>query len=295
MTYQQFILMTKEKLEASLDSHMNLQLHTVLKNNGKERTGISFINKNINISPTIYLEEYYTKYQNGYPLEYIVDMILDIYSDVKCENPWDVSVLKDFFQVEDKIAFKIISAEKNETFLKTMPYIAYHNFAIVFFILHKVDDTGTATIPIHDALLNYWEKSVDELFQTALKNMPTLLPASIKPMQSVIRELIDDDLNIVLPEEELMYVATNTRGVFGASCILYPNLLQEIAETLNEDYYLLPSSIHEMIIVPKSKSPSTEDLLEMVKDINETQVDPEEVLCDSVYFYNHKESTLICV
>jgi hypothetical protein len=50
-----------------------------------------------------------------------------------------------------------------------------------------------------------------------------------------------------------------------------------------------------MIIVPKSKSPSTEDLLEMVKDINETQVDPEEVLCDSVYFYNHKESTLICV
>lgn len=295
MTYQQFILMTKDKLEASLEDCISLQFHTILKNNGKERTGISFINKAINISPTIYLEEYYALYQSGYPLEHIVTQILDVYEEVKHETPWDASVVKNFSLVKDKIGYKIIDAQRNEKLLKTMPYIAHLDFAIVFFIFHKADHTGTATIPINYSLLNYWEKSVDELYQCAFANMPTLFPASFKPMCSVIKELIDDEFDFEIPIEELMYVLTNTFGIFGATSILYQNQLHEIGEFLHEDYYLLPSSIHEMIIVPKSKSPSTEELHEMVKEINETQVALEDVLCDSVYFYNRKENSMICV
>lgn len=288
MNYQQFILATKENVALSLGADTHLQIHTTLKNNGRERIGITIIEEHINISPTIYLEEYYKQYQDGFPLECIVESIIDLYHDVKFEHSWDMCMLKDFSSIQSKIAYKIIHAEKNEKLLKTIPYVAYLDFAIVFYILHEANESGTATIPITYPLLKLWNVSLDALQKTAFENTPTLLPATFKPMQLVIKELSGNNLQYENGEEELMYVLSNSLGVFGASCILYRDVLREIGEELGENYYLLPSSIHEMIIVPESKSPNREHLNEMVTEINETQVETEDVLSDCVYYFDCK-------
>ena len=93
-------------------------------------------------------------------------------------------------------------------------------------------------------------------------------------------------------EDDFLFVLTNPMRHFGASCLLYPGILEQIACQLGENFYLLPSSIHETMIVPEGQSPSLETLQEMVKEINETQMDVEEVLSDYVYYYNFQAKAL---
>ena len=291
MNYQQFVIVVKEKVALVLGNGMNLQIHTALKNNGKERVGLTISDKRVNISPTIYLEEYFKQFQNGNSIENITESILDVYHEVKFEHAWHVHTIKDFRLMQHKIVYKLIHAGKNETLLQDIPYIAYLDFAIVFYILFEVDESGTATIPITHELIQVWGVSLDEIHQNAFRNTPVLLPANFKPMQVVIDELMGTNYSEEC-SEDLMYVLTNSLRSFGAACILYDGMLEKIGEEIGENYYILPSSIHEMIIVPESNSPSRAHLNEMITEVNQTQVDEEEFLSDCVYYYDRKTRTL---
>ena len=77
----------------------------------------------------------------------------------------------------------------------------------------------------------------------------------------------------------------------GAAAILNDTARQEIAEKLG-DFYVLPSSIHEVMIVPKSTGRSLEELELMVRSVNSSEVEPDEVLSDHVYEYDAKEHEL---
>ncbi len=292
MNYQQFVIVVKDKVALALGEGMSLQIHTALKNNGVERVGLTIIDGRINVSPTIYLEEYYKQFENGFEIDDIVHNLLDVYHEVKFEHTWDVHSVKDYETMRSKIVYKLIHAEKNENLLKNMPFIAYLDFAIVFYILFEVDDSGTATIPITHELLELWDVPLDNVQQSAFCNAPVLLPACFKPMQIVIDELMGTNYSEQEAIEDLMYVLTNSLRSFGAACILYDGMLEKIYEEIGENYYLLPSSIHEMIIVPESNSPSREHLNEMITEVNQTQVDEEEFLSDCVYYYNSSTKTL---
>lgn len=292
MNYQHFVIVVKDKVALALGEGMSLQIHTALKNNGVERVGLTIIDGRINVSPTIYLEEYYKQFENGFEIDDIVHNLLDVYHEVKFEHTWDVHSVKDYETMRSKIVYKLIHAEKNENLLKNMPFIAYLDFAIVFYILFEVDDSGTATIPITHELLELWDVPLDNVQQSAFCNAPVLLPACFKPMQIVIDELMGTNYSEQEAIEDLMYVLTNSLRSFGAACILYDGMLEKIYEEIGENYYLLPSSIHEMIIVPESNSPSREHLNEMITEVNQTQVDEEEFLSDCVYYYNSSTKTL---
>ena len=292
MNYQQFVIVVKSKVTQHLGDGISLHIHTALKNNGIERVGLTIIDKRVNISPTIYLEEYYKQFENGISIEDIVESVLSVYHEVKFEHTWQVHTVKDFEIMRSKIVYKLIHAAKNETLLQNMPYIAYLDFAIVFYILFEVDESGTATIPITHELIQLWGVSLDDIQQNAFCNAPTLLPACFKPMQIVINELMGANYSEEENIEDLMFVLTNSLRSFGAACILYDGMLDKISEEIGENYYILPSSIHEMIIVPESNSPSRVHLDEMITEVNQTQVDDEEFLSDCVYYYDHKTKTL---
>ena len=91
------------------------------------------------------------------------------------------------------------------------------------------------------------------------------------------------------------YVITNSNGINGASVILYTDILKEIGGFLGEDYYLLPSSIHEMLAIPVSAPMDEKEMHEMVEEVNRSCVVSEEILSDSVYRYDCKAETIrIC-
>lgn len=291
MNYQQFIVEVKEKVTFILGESRNIQIHTALKNNGKERTGLTIFDQQVNISPTIYLEEYYQQFQSGSTIDWIAESICELYKEVKFEHTWDANAIQDFSRAQSKLGYKLIHANKNELLLSTLPHMTYLDFAIVFYILFEADSSGTATIPVTNELLKLWDKTIEDLYEIAHSNMPTLLPADFKPMHVVICELLGKPYSNSASDNP-MYVLTNTLRSFGACCILYDGILSDIGRQLGENYYVLPSSIHEVIIVPESKSPDFEDLNDMIVEINETQVADEEILSEHAYYYDCKKNQL---
>lgn len=285
MKYQQFVMTVQEKTASILGDSVTVRPHTTLKNNGKERIGLTITDRYAIISPTIYLEEYYEQFLKGNPVDQIADHVAQLYHDVKFEHTWEVNSIKQFHKMRTKLAYKLIHTQKNEVLLRTLPHIPFLDLSIVFYILFDADDSGTATIPVTTELMKLWGISLEELYNYAHQNTFQLLPSDFKPMRHVICDLLEKPYD-TSDVEGPMYILTNTIRAFGASCILYETLLENIGKIFKENFYILPSSIHEVIIIPESQCPPQEDLDEMITEINETQVAEEEVLSDHAYYYN---------
>ncbi len=293
MNYQQFVMALKTKVADILGESATVTIHTALKNNGYERVGLTISEKHINLSPTIYLEEYFKYFEDDDSIDDIADSILHVYHEVRFDHSWQVHTISNFELIKEKIVYKIIHAPQNETLLKTLPSLPYLDFAVVFYILFEVDDNGTATIPVTEDLLRLWNTSLKELFHIAMKNTPKLLPPVFKPMRIVVEELLEHPYDEDLQDNDVMFVLTNPLRSLGAACILYDNVLLHIGNFLKENYYVLPSSIHEVIIIPESQAPGKETLNDMVVEINKTQVAIEDVLSNHVYYYDRELEELM--
>lgn len=302
MEYKKFVCMVEEKLNLKLEGGMKASKYSVVKNNGMEKTGMILESDEYNIAPAIYLEEFFEQYQKGMSIDRIVNEILEFYEKVKVEEDYDVSQLSLYENVKKKIAFKLVNTEKNQQMLKEVPHIPLLDLSIVFYILVDVDEKGSATIQIRNEHIENWNVNVEQLYKDAKLNVKCLIPARLMCMQHVIEKLCDiskgkekDLLKAKFPPEnkEFMYILTNSIHQFGAAVFAYPNILEMASRIIGEDFYLLPSSIHEVILIPKSKSPDLKDLNEMINEVNETQVQEEEVLSDHAYYYEKNTHTLM--
>lgn len=294
MNYQQFIEEVERRVKEKIKGNetITVYIHTAVKNNGKERKGITVSEKGIHISPTIYLEEYFQQFQEGKPIEKIVEKILQLYEEVKCSHPCEESLLQNYEELKGKFACKLIHRGKNEKLLNDIPYVPWMDLATVVFVLLEVSPYGTATVLVRKEHLEIWGLTEAQLFDEAKKNTPILLPYQFCPMRKLLREICPYAVDEGEEEEESLYVLSNKLRSFGAASMLYEGILEKVGQKLGENYYILPSSIHEVIVVPESKSPVKQDLEEMVREINETQVEEEEVLSDRVYYFSRKENRL---
>ena len=209
MNYQQFVMALKTKVADILGESATVTIHTALKNNGYERVGLTISEKHINLSPTIYLEEYFKCFEDDDSIDDIADSILHVYREVRFDRSWQVHTISNFEKIKEKIVYKIIHAPQNETLLKTLPSLPYLDFAVVFYILFEVDDNGTATIPVTEDLLRLWNTSLKKLFHIAMKNTPKLLPPVFKPMRIVVEDLLGHPYDEDLQDDDIMFVLTN--------------------------------------------------------------------------------------
>lgn len=298
MNYQEFQSNIKHALMLKLGDAVTISLQEITKNNDTHLSGITITEQGFNISPTIYLNSYYKQYLAGKSLEDIYSDILSVYQENKPTKNIDVSFFTNYEEVKEKIIFKLINYQKNRELLEAIPHYRYLDLAIVFCCLVEATEQGTATILIHNHHLNYWSITKDELYALAQENTPRLLPSDVRSMTSVIKELFCQ-IDAPFPDELSfsaqypMYVLSNSHKLHGATCILYENLLSEFANKLQVDFYILPSSIHEVLIVPDDGQTSIAELSDMVKDVNSTQLSADEILSDHVYYFSRKESKLI--
>lgn len=294
MTYQQFIDALEEQMKGSVGKEVQIRIQDTLKNNGIRRKGFLMQESGRNVNPTIYLEEYYQQYQTGARLEDITEQITALYQEIQARPLTGMAArpegLYDYEQIKGRLMFKLVNREKNEQFLKDVPYISYLDLAVVFYVLLDVGEAGAATMPVTREHSRLWKKEDVELLKQAKKNAARLLPAELRTMQSVITEILSgtpDDT-----EEDFMYVLSNQLRCLGAACIVYDGLLEMIGNRLGENYFIIPSSVHEVIIMPESASPPYNELNEMIREINETQVAEEEILGDMAYYYDRSRRRL---
>ena len=166
--------------------------------------------------------------------------------------------------------------------------------AVVYRFVMESDENGRASILVSNDLLDKMGVTPEQLHADALENAPELRPAVIKGMSEVMMDMMGEDAHEMFgidefPQDEMMYVATVPDKISGAGVIAYQEFMDQAAEKLGGDFYILPSSIHEVLLVKDDGAVNFNDLKSMVEDVNATQVAPEEKLTDSVYHYDSKE------
>ena len=273
-------------------------INQVAKNNGVVLHGLTIMEDGCNIAPTIYLNGLYESYEAGTTFSEIFHRVIKAYEENKIEENINIEFFTEYESVRHRIVYKLINYNKNKHLLEDIPHIQYLDLAIVFYCLMICDSFGNGSIMIHNSHCNMWDVDAQKLYQDAKLNTPLLLGAELKSMEEVILQLLDEkevaDLNQW--EEEVrdipMYVLSNKTKIHGAACILYENVVSDFAEYLHRDIFILPSSVHEVILVHSHGIEKAQNLIDMVREVNETQVEEEEVLSDSIYFFSREEGLL---
>ena len=307
MNFNDFVKKVEKAVQNKITGKVNVQLTQVMKNNGCFLERLIFSREDKNISPTIYLNDFYQEYEEGKAFSLIVSEILNLYEKNKLEKSINMDFFLSFEQVQPRILFKLIDLERNLKLLEKTPFVPFLNLAIVFYYLLQDGPFGNATILVQKSHLETWGKKTEDLYQAALANTPQTLPAQLKGMDDIIREMMIENQEKIsqeindqiledvkeLPSNKKMYVLSNSSKIHGASAILYPNVLMNFSKALGRGFYILPSSIHEVILLPFDESLEPENLKMMVREVNETQVREEEVLSNSVYLYSPSNEEII--
>lgn len=307
MDYINFTKELEQTVKEKLGNQYQVSIEAVLKNNGMTKDAILIRKANSNLSPNIYLEYFYDRFCECESLDEISDEIINSYYEAIKQKPEGVEDYFDFDNYKQKLFLRIVHFEANKEFLENIPHIPYLDFAITFHCMVSDHPMEMQFFTITNLLLKEWGISVKELYHLALDNTQQLFPAHIDTLEHIMELLLwknasyqsvflntdfETELANIPDNKELqMLVMTNQYGLNGAAVILYPNLLEQLAEKLQSDLYLLPSSIHEFIVLP-ANGDFYSDLSKMVSEVNTHEVSQDEILSNHVYFYDWKKHVL---
>lgn len=304
MNFKDFTKEVAEMVKGMLPENC-IELQDVTKNNGLLLTGLVIKEKDNPIAPTIYLNPFYEKYQNGTDLACIGREVTEAYNRSLefPKKPFDVEMLLDYEKAGKQLRFKLINYDKNIERYNDYPHRQFLDLMVVYYLdlSTENDTTGKASTTVNKHIFDAWDVTEDELFHTALMNTVQADGVTIVSMADIMAKfIINEDSDDLSVEEQMdviggipMYVITNYHKINGAGVIIYPDCLQRIKERLNSDFYLLPSSVHEVIAVPKEYGSDTSVLLNMVREVNASEVSVEERLSDNIYCFEDNKLKLI--
>lgn len=284
-------------LPEDLTKDLSIDPVTVTKMNDQVLYGLSFKHQEGGAAPTIYVNEEYESHRKGKPLETISSQIVVLYMDTMLVR--GETVLRDLSLDNDnnELTIRIVELKRNRNYLSEIPYASIGNgLAAVCDVKAKESDEGywRTTITRKGMEENCYDK--EKIFARAFENAPKTDPPTLITMECQMFGIDGTDYLKAGPisdrDKVPMYVLSNESGLLGAAALFYPGVQEKIAENLGENYYALPSSVHEFIIVPESLAPDPIHLAEMVRTANKTVVDPSEVLSDNVLFYDREEKQL---
>lgn len=292
MEYNEFLEEITRYIKKQLDSETRVLVTPVLKNNLSRTYSLTILKNGENMSPAIPVNPYYEEYCRGISLEQIADRILRTYYEHRRGGRFDLSCYTDFERVRDKIACKLVSYEKNQYLLSRVPHRRFLDLAIVYY--YKMEDSviGKASILIQNAHMDLWNIDQQTLERLADANTLRLLPYAFMGIEDLMTQITGKTMIDPYPDMLKLYVLTNTEQYYGAVNMTFASVLDDVYQKLGEDYYILPSSIHECMILKAEEDVMPEILKMIVEEINEECVDTSEVLGTSVYRYDGKQRRL---
>lgn len=299
MNFEEFVNRVLDEIKEHLpESYQDVEF-VVRQHEKLNNQYVSLTIVNSHFAPVVNLEDYFWDYERGRSFESCIGAIAE---SVAMEQPEiDLGVLADFEKAKELLFIRVSSAEKNADYLEKVPHTIVEDMAITYHIKMNVDENGVASAVVANDTLQMYGVSVEELHEIALNNSEKMFPLYTFDLNERMREsfiadmkkegMTDEMIEMFLEEypqsdENAMTVVTNDVGFNGAAAIFYPGVMEKLAEATKGDFFILPSFLHETIILPDRGNISPEQLAEMVKDINETQVEPWDRLTDEVYHYD---------
>ncbi len=291
------------------------------KLNNVKLWSVNIHSKNANIAPVIYLESFYADYEEGKTFGTIMNEIIKIYWDYVPKEDYDFKKLLDFEYVKPRICAKLCNAGKNTELLKTAVYTEYLDLAVLYYIELDNLQIGTGNVTIRKEYAKDWGVSINELSAIALENSVRKFPAKLISMNEFFEDYLRkkpafvdmireaeyggycDYLDAIKKTEPMLWILTNSKQTNGSSAILYPGVIEEFAKKRGSNVFILPSSIHELILVPESCidesgrdwDEKVDELKSMIAYVNDAEVSEGEFLSYSLYYYDKVKKSIICV
>ena len=297
MDYTMFKELVKDKFMDYMPEYLrngNLSIDKVSKINGA-RDGLHIYQPGEQGAPTIYVDDMYERFKKNEDLELTMREAAELYvKAVEEMPPIPMNLLTE--NAKDKIYMVIINTESNKDILKDAPHREVNDTSVIYRIMVSDDEKGIGSALITNHIAEEMGMDEEQLFKIAAENTPNLFPPVVKPMSQVIfgmltenggmpKDVAEQVIDGMRGGDEMMWIISNSKGVSGAVNMIFEKNLHELSKGLNEDLYILPSSIHEVIAVPASMGDPNE-LAEMVLQVNTEVVDVSERLSNQVYHYD---------
>lgn len=280
--------LTQDLSAARPDREFSVQ--KVEKLQGQSYTGISMRETDSMISAVMNPEQFFNEYQNGREYSAILNQV-----SVCCDHAFqqtpriETSVLSDYEAMKSQLMVQMIPIAGNEESLLSFPHKTVEDMAAVYRFELESHDEGTSTILITNQMLNSYGITAEQLHSDALEAAMQNHPSSLRNMNDVMRDMMGDVAGMMISDEASpIWVATVEGGQNGACVLQYPEFLDQAAETMGGDFFVLPSSVHEVLLVPDDGSMELSNLEQMVREVNETQVAPADRLSDNVFHYDRE-------
>lgn len=277
MSYEDFLNQAAADLQMQMPG-VEIVIREMDKLHGESYLGLAFMQADSPVQPVMNLTHEYDQLQHGADYTEILDDITGKAGKALQEKQGiSIGQLTDYGRVKDKLTLQLVPQKGNEKILQDVPHRDMEDLALIY----RIDLGGGATATIHNKTLAEYGITENQLHEDAIRSAAELHPAKIATMSEMLG----------MPDMggPALYVATNDIGLFGASVVAYPEMLEEAAQRLQGDYYILPSSIHEVLLISVKEAKDFHDLEAMVRQINETEVSPADRLSDKVYRFDSED------
>ncbi|MDY3828018.1 MAG: DUF5688 family protein [Clostridium sp.] len=273
---------------------MRLEIKKIPKING-EVDSIYLLDerKNLKATPTIYLSDMFEHYNAVKDFDVVIKSAVD--KMIKGFNEANNCEI-DFNNSDEKIVFQFINFEQNKELLKNIPHRKYLDLAIIYRFVISIEEDGIKSFIINNSILDKLGYLEQDLYERAVVNTEKIFTPTIRSMNDAIRYILDNNnaLDEMIEEfvsdrqtEKIMWIISNPLGINGAISMFYEDKLYNLANNINSDLYIMPSSIHEVIAV-SSKFGNADDLAKLVREVNLQEVSLNERLSNQVYYYDRE-------
>ena len=270
---------------------------------GRAYTGLMVRKEGEMLTPTINLNQLYEAYkaQPGVTMETVCRKIADIVIEAPIQV--DLKAILNYEDVKDKLFIRVSSAEANKEVLEIVPHQLKEDLAITYHVAVGKNQDGLSSMLITNEMMKEYGVTQEQIHEDAMKSSPRVMVPEVSSIGVLIDEIYQKNILMLTPDEREMlletlqessemptfFVVTNTERIDGAGVIFYPEFMDNMGELLGNDFFILPSSIHQMLILPDDGQVDAEMLRDMVKEVNATQVAPAERLTNDVYHFDTKD------
>lgn len=309
MTKEDFVRMVADRLPDYFSEDLkisDISVKEVVKHNDQHRLGIEFTFAGSNFSPVIYPDALFEDYQAGKPLVEILQALSHTIEKNLPEVPGITKetvtqALSNYESARHHLSIRLCDPDLNRELLENAVHNKVSDFEAIYQLKFTMSDESVGYSTITPTQLDNWGISMETLQKDAAtctwSEYPILSPMgdtlSYLSFGHPLPNLLETGEPIQISDDMLpAFVLSNDHAMQGASLITLPDLLDQIGDILQDDFYILPSSLHEVIIVPQNTQMTLDELSEMVHSVNESQVAAEDLLSDKVQHYDTKSHLL---
>ena len=305
MNFNEFVNEVKDNIKLFLPKdYENAEVSTMECHKlNRAYTGLMVRKEGELLTPTINLNQLYEAYktQPSVTMETVCRKIADIVLEAPIQV--DLKAILNYENVKDKLFIRVSSAEANKEVFEIVPHQLKEDLAITYHVAVGKDQDGLSSMLITNEMMKEYGVTQEQIHEDAMKSSPRVMVPEVSSIGVLIDEIYQKNILMLTPDEREMlletlqessemptfFVVTNTERVNGAGVIFYPEFMDNMGELLGNNFFILPSSIHQMLILPDDGQVDAEMLRDMVKEVNATQVAPAERLTNDVYHFDTKD------